>query len=251
MLGRSFLPVDLMSGQNVIDGLVVVQADCRDDQALAEAAWFQQLRDDGIPVIAAVAQASLEADCIDHLAALGELPVVTGVRRLLQAESSGFALQPSFLAGVRLLERFDFSMDLCVRAHQLGEVAELARRCAGVRFVLDHVGKPPIVADEFDSWAADLRVLAELPNVWCKLSGLASEAAPGLRSPVAIRPWLAHAIAVFGPDRCMFGSDWPVVTSVSSHRGWVAIVDAALDGDAAAGAAIFGDTARAVYGSRS
>lgn len=227
--------------------MVFVQADCRDDQALDEAVWIQEASDHGLPIFAAVAHAPLESDCLDHLMVLTDLPIVSGVRRLLQGEPEGFALQPAFIAGVRLLERFEFSMDLCIRAPQLAEATQLVRDCPNVRFVLDHVGKPRVEADAFAAWAADLGALAALPNVWCKLSGLATEAGPAMRTSTALRPWLAHALEVFGPERCMFGSDWPLLTEVSSYEGWVEAVDAVLDGDDGARESVFGGTARRVY----
>lgn len=242
-LQADYLPSDLY--HPLIEGLVVVQADCRDDQALAEAQWFHELDS---PVLAVVAQAPLELDCVGHLDALRDLPLVSGVRRLLQGEPLGFALSEEFVAGAQLLQRYDFSLDLCIRSEQLAEVTELVARCPDVRFVLDHLGKPQPVSSAFDGWARDLEALAALPNVWCKLSGLASEAPPDRRSSWALQPWLSHAIEVFGADRCMFGSDWPVVTAVSTYTEWIDIVESALDELPDERAAIFGATARAVYG---
>jgi L-fuconolactonase len=248
-LRRSFLPDDLAPALEAsqIEEFVFVQADCADAEALDEASWLHELRDLGAPVRAVVAQAPLERECLAHLEALAELPLVTGVRRLLQGEEPGFALQPSFVAGVASLERFSFSFDLCIRDHQLGEAAELVRQVPGVRFVLDHLGKPAMRPEAFRGWAAELAALAALPNVTCKLSGLFSEAHPSRRDPVAVYPWLRHALEVFGPDRCLFGSDWPVLTAAGSYASWVDAVEQALDGDAPGLRSVFGETAAQVY----
>lgn len=251
-LRRSFLPADLAPdlAESDIGEFVFVQADCADDEALHEASWLHELRDLGAPVRAVVAHAPLERDSVEHLEALAELPLVTGIRRLLQGEPPGFAVQPPFVAGVRSLERFLFSFDLCIRAHQLAEATDLVRQVPEVVFVLDHLGKPTMRPDAFGHWATELAALARLPNVTCKLSGLFSEADPSRRDPIAVYPWLRHALDVFGPDRCLFGSDWPVLTAAGSYAGWVDAVEQALDGDAAGLRAVFGETAARVYAPR-
>jgi len=93
-----------------------------------------------------------------------------------------------------------------------------------VLFVLDHVGKPSVPSADYGAWTTALARVAAYPNVRCKLSGLATEAPPQLRTLEGLRPWLDHALDVFGPTRCMFGSDWPVVTAATSYRQWSDIV---------------------------
>ena len=154
-------------------------------------------------------------------------------------------MDEQFVAGVQLLARFSLSMDLCVRHEQLTEALALVRRCPDVRFVLDHFGKPLPVPTAFEGWATELEALAAEPNVWCKLSGLATEAPERRRSFDALQPWLTHALAVFGPERCMFGSDWPVVRLAMPYAEWLDIVRQAVpDHDRAL---VFGDTARKFY----
>jgi L-fuconolactonase len=230
VLGRSFLPAELLAEPGAPDALVFVQADCRADESLAEARWVSAMRAEGVPIAGIVAHAALEDDCADHLDDLGETAGVVGVRRLLQDESPGFALSPGFVRGVRLLARHSFSMDLCIREHQLSEVTRLVRLCPDVEFVLDHLGKPAIGPGGPGAWAADLAELAAEPNVSCKLSGLMGEAPSELRSPAALAPWLEHALEVFGAERCMFGSDWPVLTAFDGYANWLDVVETALAG---------------------
>ena len=247
-LASDHLPADLLSGHDVIDALVIVEADCRADQALAEAEWFHELSDLGAPVLAVVAQTRLEADPREQLEALAALPLVTGVRRLLQGEPLGFALSHQFVSGIQLLETFSFSFDLCIRHEQLGEALELVRAAPGVRFALDHFGKPTPVPEEFAEWADALEALAAEPNVWAKLSGLATEAPAERRSFAALQPWLAHTLEVFGPERCMFGSDWPLVTTAVTYAEWVKIVQEAVPAEHRE--RVFSGTAREFYAPR-
>ncbi|MEO8094161.1 MAG: amidohydrolase, partial [Pseudolysinimonas sp.] len=134
-LRRDFGPIELADAactlESALDGLVFVQADCLPEQALAEASWAHDLAAQGAPIRAVVAQAPLEQglECAGHLASLAQRPLVTGVRRLLQDEAPGFAVQPPFVRGVSLLAEYDMSLDLCVRDSQLREVTELAERC--------------------------------------------------------------------------------------------------------------------------
>ncbi|VXB12768.1 amidohydrolase [Aeromicrobium sp. 9AM] len=236
VLQQDRLPGHLRADVDQLDrldlvGVVFVQADCRADQGMREVAWVHELADAGAPVLAIVAHAPVEhgTDCAGKLAELAATDLVTGVRRLLQDEPPGFATSPQVIDGVRLLAMHGLSFDLCVRQHQIDEVTRLVAACPEVMFVLDHLGKPVISPDHFAAWAAALVRLAALPNVRCKLSGLASEAADDARTTEALRPWLEHALAVFGPDRCMVGSDWPVVTSVSTYGRWFEVVLEVLD----------------------
>lgn len=231
-LERDFLPEDLVpelvsSARLRPAGLVFVQADCRPEQGVAEVEWVHELARSGADLLAVVAHAPLQdgMGCEPALSHLVEAaPLVSGVRRLLQDEPPGFVTGRSLVTGVRLLARHGLAMDLCVRQHQLGEVVELVDGCPDVLFVLDHLGKPQITTGGFAPWAAMLTRLAQRPNVRCKLSGLMSEAPPQSRTPSALRPWLEHALTAFGPARCMFGSDWPVLTGVGSYSQWADIV---------------------------
>lgn len=231
VLHRDFLPTELVHEAAGVDGLdlsaaVFVQADCRADQALDEVAWVHELAAAGAPILAVVAHAALErgVDCAEELARLAAIPLVSGVRRLVQDEAVGFVSSPGFVAGVRQLAMPGLAMDLCVRQHQLDEVIGLVEACPDVLFVLDHLGKPIVAPAEFASWARKLSRLAQLPNVRCKLSGLATEAPDGARTERGLRPWVDHALDSFGANRCMVGSDWPVVTTATTYRWWLELL---------------------------
>lgn len=251
-LQPSHLPRDLAATGWSADAIVAVQADCVPEQGIAEARWFAQLAP-GAPVEAVVAFAPLDvpSDLSAHLAALAELPLVVGVRRLLQDESPELATSPEFVAGVQALAAYDFTMDLCIRQLHFPAVIDLVAQCPDVQFVLNHLGKPTIQADAFDSWAADMVRLAALPNVVVKLSGLLTEASPEQRTTAALSPWLRHALETFGAARCMFGSDWPVLNLGGGFELWKGMMFDVLDDVTAdEAAAVWSGTADAIYLSR-
>ena len=195
-LRRPLLPPDYDGGA---DALVFVQADCRADEGLAEVEWVESLG----AAAAIVAFAALEHG--PDLREVAARPSVKGVRRLLQGEPD--ALFAAVMPGVRACGESGLVFDACVTAPQLPRLAALARACGDTTIVLDHLGKPR----DLDPWRADLAALAVLPNVRCKLSGLTSELGPD----ADFTPYLRHALDVFGPERCLYGSDWPLTRDPS------------------------------------
>lgn len=233
-----------------VEGVVFIQADCAAEQGQAEVDWVAGLAADFPPLQAIVAFVALErGEAVrPQLAALRRQPLVKGVRRLIQSEPLGFSTRPDFVAGVQALAQYALSFDLCVRHHQLREVTTLVRQCPAVSFVLDHIGKPDIKAGRLDPWRADLRELAALPNVSCKLSGLVTEADPARWQAAALRPYIEHVLEVFGPERVMFGSDWPVLKLAATYAQWVETLVAATDAMSEADRCkLFSQNARAVY----
>jgi L-fuconolactonase len=208
-----------------IAGLVYIETAVASLYSLLEARWAISLAETDPRLQGVVAAAPLDDGLkvrpyLEALAALG--PLVKGVRRNLQDERDPeFCLQPDFVAGVRLLETFSFSFDICVRHNQLPAVTALVRECPTVTFVLDHLAKPSVRERQLDPWRGQLAALAELPNVACKLSGLVTEADWQQWRPEDLAPYVTHALDVFGPSRVLFGSDWPVMTLASSYRRWV------------------------------
>lgn len=203
-------------------GAVFVQCDCAPEQSLAEARWVAQLAGEEPRIRGIVARAALErgAAARDELVELAALPLVRGIRRIIQGEPAGFCARPDFVAGVRLLGGFGFSFDLCLRRDQLGEAAELARACPEVRFVLDHGGNPDIAGRRLEPWASGLAAIAKLPNVVCKLSGLPTVADKERWTTADLAPTVDHLLTAFGPTRLLFGGDWPVVLLAASYQRW-------------------------------
>jgi L-fuconolactonase len=237
----------LRAASGTVTDFVVVQADCADSQGLAEVEWLveQSAQLPGLRGIVAFAPLERGADVRDHLGALRAIPSVVGVRRLIQDERSGFAVADRFLDGVAALADFELTLDVCVRSSQLGEVIELVRRSPDVQFVLDHVGKPRIGADA-SRWRLQIAELAAQRNIVCKLSGLMTEIVSGPMDVEAVGPFLAHALAEFGPDRCLFGSDWPVMTTAATYSDWLDLVVSLVPGEDDRRAVLAG-TAERVY----
>jgi L-fuconolactonase len=251
-LDRPFTPADLNTGVHPIDGFVFVEADCRATEALGEAKWASGLSFRVAPVLGIVAHAPLDQPRAlgSHLKALADLPLVVGVRRLLQDESAAAFQSSDLVAGLRALVAFGYTFDACVRQDQLIALRSLARNCPDTQFVLDHVGKPAIAGGSASAWRRDLRSLAACPNVSCKLSGLATEAATAWTSS-DIQPYLVDAIQAFGPARCMYGSDWPVALLATTYSRWLETVIGATETlSAEERSAIFADNATRIYGLR-
>ena len=159
----------------------------------------------------------------------------------------GFAVEQEFVDAVRLAGTHGFVVDLCVRSQQIPEATRLVERSPEVTFVLDHLGKPDIRSGESAEWEEHIARLAKHTNVYCKLSGLTSEAHPSTGGET-FRRYLRTGIEAFGPDRCMFGSDWPNASLQISYAGWVAAVSAAsADLTPAERVRIMSGTARDVY----
>ena len=234
-----------------VERMVFVECGRPVEANLEEAAWVAELAEADPRLAAIVANAPLEQGeaVAGQLERLAAVPGVRGVRRNLQMESPGFCVEPGFVEGVRQLARFELSFDVCVHAGQLEAVIDLAKRCENVRFILDHLGKPNIVDGEFEAWAAAIRRLSELDNVWAKVSGLVTEAEHGSSKAKQLRPYVLHAIECFGCDRLAFGGDWPVVRLAGGWRPWF---DAAMQVigrlSEAERRALLHDTAAGFYG---
>lgn len=211
--------------------MVFVQCECDPAQFQQEVAWVTEISRIEPRIRGIVAWAPLErgGPSDAELARLAENPLVRGVRRIIQFEPDiEFCLQPAFVQGVQLLAAHGLSFDLCINHLQLANTIRLVRQCPKVKFVLDHIGKPEIKTGMLDPWRAGLRELAGMQNVWCKLSGLATEADHAKWSSADLRPYIDHVVESFGFDRVMFGGDWPVSTQATDFPRWVSTVDEAL-----------------------
>jgi len=243
--------LDAARGAVEVAGVVWVEVNADPGQHEQEASLIAGLAAADPRVMGMVAAAPLEhGDAVKaDLEKLAALPRVKGVRRLLQGEPDPeYCLRPGFIEGVKLLPDYGLSFDLCVYHHQLYNVIELVRRCPDVRFILDHIGKPAIREGRLDPWRADIERLAALPNVWCKVSGVVTEADHAAWSREQLRPYIRHVAEHFGFDRLVFGSDWPVSELTHRYADWVDIVRWALaDCNADERRRLFRDNAIAFY----
>jgi L-fuconolactonase len=201
-----------------VQALVYVQVDVTPAYALLEAEWAVAQPVAGVVAFAPLEDGGVARSYLERLVALG--PRVKGVRRLIQSEpDAAFPLR--LVEGLRLLARYDLSFDICIKHHQLGRTVEMVRACPETSFILDHLGKPDVAAGLLEPWRSDISALADLPNVVCKLSGLVTEADHQRWTPTDLAPYVSHVLAAFGPERVLFGSDWPVITHAASYVRWV------------------------------
>jgi L-fuconolactonase len=216
-LRRDFLPVDLQPQleANEFHGSVVVQT----RQTLEETGWLLALAKQNPSVLGVVGWADLcSPDIALQLKDLAANPKLVGLRHIVQSEPDDrFLLRPDFLRGIAALEEFDLAYDILIYAKHLPVASEFVQRFPRQRFVLDHMAKPPIKVKEIDSWADGIRRLSAFPNVFCKMSGLVTEADWQRWTADDIAPYLDVAFDSFGPDRLMIGSDWPVCLVAASY----------------------------------
>jgi L-fuconolactonase len=244
-----------------VGDLTAVAADAGIDRTLlvqvladtAETEEFLALGADCDLIAAVVGWADLTSPRIDEelrrLRAARGGHLLAGVRHLVQAEPDpAWLALTNVIAGLRTLAAQGLTYDLLVRPHQLPAAIAAVRAVPQLTFVLDHAGKPPIASGALQPWASLIRELAAEPNVFCKLSGLVTEADPVAWAPDDLHPYADVVLDAFGPSRVMFGSDWPVCLLASSYEGVAAAareLTAGLSG--AERDAVFGDTAARVY----
>ncbi|APA00413.1 amidohydrolase family protein [Flavobacterium commune] len=210
VIRKNFLPEDLklVYQANGVDGCVAVQA----DQTLAETDFLLDLAEKNNFIKGIVGWVDLRASDIDtvlkHYSAFSKL---RGFRHVVQGEADhNFMLRPDFLNGIAALEKYNFTYDILIFPHQLGAALELVRRFPNQKFVIDHIAKPYIKDGFYDGWATLMKAIGEYPNVYCKLSGMTTEADYNNWTPEQIEPYMQLVLDTFGANRILFGSDWPV-----------------------------------------
>jgi len=219
ILKRDFLPEDLIKELkgNGIDGCIAVQV----DQSEEETEFLLKLASQHDSVIRGVIGwlDLSSAKFPDRLVYFSRFEKLRGLRHIVQSEPDDrFLLREDFCRGIARLKDFDLTFDILIYPRQLPAAIELVDKFPEQKFVLDHMAKPSIRTGEIDSWAKQIRVLASSPNVYCKVSGLVTEANWTNWRPAEFEPYLDVAFDAFGPHRLMFGSDWPVCLLAGTYR---------------------------------
>ena len=236
-LVRDFLPEALMPMLRTHDVTRTVLVQAAD--SVAETAFLLGLAAAHDVIAGVVGWVALDRDeaasTLERLAADGRLK---GVRPMLQdLPTDDWILQAPRPEALRTLQRLGLRFDALVRPRQLAALARFARAWPDLPIVIDHAAKPPLAADWGDeamqAWRRDMATLAAAPQVCCKISGLLTELAPSDRASPAratarLRPVVDALLAWFGPERLMWGSDWPVLTLAGPYAGWIAVSDALL-----------------------
>jgi L-fuconolactonase len=244
---RSFGPDDLepLLREHGIDGTVLVQARA----SLDETRWLLELADT-VPFVRGVV-GWIDLTDPDAARVLDELRGrrLVGIRHQVQDEPDPeWLLRPDVQRGIAAVGEAGLTYDFLVRARELPAALETVRAHPGVRFVVDHLAKPPVRDGSTGVWAEALGAIARLPNVSCKLSGLVTEADWSGWRREELLPYLQRALDWFGPERSLFGSDWPLCLLAADYAGVLDLLRAALDGlDESERAAVLGGTAVRVY----
>jgi L-fuconolactonase len=247
-LQRDWLPEDLAALQSPLgfDGSIAVQA----RQTLEETRWLLALADRHPGIRGVVGWVDLRAEKLDaQLVEFTAHAKFVGVRHVVQDEPDDrFMLGAEFLRGLGQLHAFGLTYDLLILPRQLPAACEVTARFPAQPFVLDHLAKPFIKQRELEPWAADIRTLAQHPNVFCKLSGLVTEADREHWQSDDLHPYLDVAAEAFGPARLMIGSDWPVCLLAASYeRTMKAVMTWAQKFSSAEQAGVFGDNCARFY----
>lgn len=245
---RDFLPSDLEKEirDAGIDGVVSVQA----RQTLEETRWLLAMAAQNDFIKGVVGWVPLTEPAVRHeLDLLACDPRLRAVRHVVQGEPEGYLLRRDFNAGVSVLQEIGLTYDLLIREPQLPEATRFVDQHPHQVFVLDHLAKPRVRENRLNPWRQNLRELARRENVYCKVSGLVTEADFRAWTEAQLQPYLEAALEAFGPARLMFGTDWPVCLVACSYRRWYeAICSFAASLSPEEKANLFGRTAARAYG---
>jgi L-fuconolactonase len=224
VIQQDFMPNDLKEElvKNNIDGCVAVQA----DQSENETHFLVDQAGNNDFIKGVVGWVDLCADNIkERLNYFSQFNIVKGFRHIVQAEQDDeFLLREDFCNGISLLEKYNFTYDLVIAPTHLVHAAKFAQRFPNQKFVIDHLAKPFIKDQLIDQWEKDIQRIAHHENVFCKISGLVTEADWKNWKQKDFTPYLDVAFNAFGVDRVMYGSDWPVCLVASSYQQQLSVV---------------------------
>ncbi|MBX9678414.1 MAG: amidohydrolase family protein [Gemmataceae bacterium] len=246
---RDFLPSDLAPRiQEVgVDRTVFVQT----QHNVEENRWVLQLTEENPWIVGVVGWVDLASPkCEEQLLEFKDHPKFVGVRHIVQAEpDDNFIVRDDVMRGLAVLEKHRVPYDLLFFVQHLRHAPMLAKRFPNLPLVIDHISKPKIKDGLIDDWRKDLKAAAAYPNVWCKLSGMVTEADWKTWNPADLKPYVETALECFGANRCMFGTDWPVCELAGTYRQvYDALVEVLGPISESERARIFGGSAIEFYG---
>lgn len=229
---------------------VHIEADPAPGAEVAEVERITHIAADDGMIGAIVANVPLESEgrerILDRLAA--DYPMVVGVRRMAwHHQDPEFYRWPALLEGVSSLPRYGYTFELCANVTQLGAAVDLVRATPNVSHAINHCGGPDIAGDGFGQWAGYMNKLAEFPNTVCKISGLVTRAGEKWKTN-DVKPYIDHLIDIFGFERVIYGSDWPVCTLATKYKQWFEVLSHAVEACTEdERRKLFHDNARAYY----
>ena len=224
VLMQDYLPeqLDLAARRNEITGCVAVQA----DQSELETHFLVELAKTHPFIQGVVGWVDLQdAEVEKRLEYFSQYPVIKGWRHIAQAEPDNFLLSEPFQRGIATLGAMGYTYDVLIYHHQLKPALEMVKRFPNQQFIIDHCAKPNIRRKDIKEWAAVMKDLAQLDYVYCKLSGLLTEAEWKSWKPADFYPYLDVVFDAFGTDRLMYGSDWPVILLSGIYVQWKSLLE--------------------------
>lgn len=254
-LNRSYVPQDYAQatqGLNVVKA-VYMEVDVVVEDQQKEVDYILELCKSGqTPTVAAVFSGRPASEGFArYVQQFKDSPYVKGLRQVLHVDATppGYCLDKNFVKGIQLLGELGLSFDLCMRPTELTDAAKLIELCPGTRFILDHCGNAPVPQKDRSQWKADIAAVAKHKNVVGKISGIVASAKKGEWKADDLAPIINHTLEVFGPDRVMFGGDWPVCTLAATYQQWVeALKTIVASRPEAEQRKLFHDNAVAFYG---
>ncbi len=229
VIRRDFLPQDLkpIIEANNIDGCISVQA----DQSETETEFLLNCAQENPFIKGVVGWVDLRAETIEErLTHFSKNPLLKGVRHIVQGEANDFMLGGAFQNGISKLAEFNLTYDILVFPTQLEAAIELVNKFPNQKFIVDHMAKPYIKDGKIDSWKAAIQELSKAPNVYCKISGMVTEADLKNWRPSGFAPYLDVIFNAFGIDRITYGSDWPVCLLAAEYGQQLNIVQDYIEG---------------------
>ena len=227
-LRRDFLLDDLrvVTAEAGVTGTIVVEA----ERTVEETAWLSRVAASGDLICGVVGWAPLTIPAvISELERIASLPKMKAIRHPLHDEADDlFVLRDDFNRGISALKRFDLRYDILIFEKHLPQTIQFVDRHPDQVFILDHVAKPRIRDRALSPWRENIRELARRGNVYCKISGMVTEADWHTWSAESLSPYIETVLEAFSARRIMFGSDWPVVNLATSYRRWIDTVRAAI-----------------------
>lgn len=249
ILYRDYMPEHLAEhlSKHGIAGTIAVQA----APTAAETEYLFSLADRSDSIVGVVGWLDLfDPLHRQHYERYKKHPKFVGFRLMIQeTPDASRILDPAFVEALREYAREDVPVDLLLKSHQLDSLNLLLDEVPGLRGVIDHLAKPPIASGSFEPWAEQMERAASHPNIYCKLSGMVTEADHRAWKPEQFERYITHVLDLFGPDRVMFGSDWPVCLLAAEFDEVVGVLERAIPqtyGERER-AALFGDNAAIFY----
>ena len=224
LLQNDFLPqhLQLVLIENKIGGVIAVQA----DQSENETRFLLALANENAIIKGIVGWIDLQNENLENkLLHYSKYNIIKGFRHIVQGEPDGFLENKKFLNGIKALQVFGFTYDILIYENQLKEAIRFVNKFQTQKFIIDHCAKPPIKNNRIKEWKILMNEIAKNENIYCKLSGLITEAAWNIWNEKDFYPYLDVAFEAFGTDRLLFGSDWPVMLVSGIYDQWKKLLE--------------------------